>query len=1220
MIGAGVPSPGAIAPLDWRTLPLDTHVLIEASAGTGKTWNIGLIYLRLLLERDLRVEQILVTTFTDAAAQELRERVRRRIVEAEHWLQTRVGQLDDATASGMETPSDPASLSAHLFALCPDLARAKTALRRIQLARADLDRAPISTIHALCQRIARDYPLESHAAFASDRLLDEGELIRGCVEDFWRRRYLVGAIDATEGEVVADAGPQALLRDVGALASCAGGAIEADGAAILREQLAALANSETIARLRALADDKTLYAPRKHALPDRLRSVATLLETGGDLADSLLGAPGKCFDAAMIVDQQSPSVGNRLLDDPLICRLRQLRTTLGLRTLFARGAVLAAAAADCREQVPQRARQRNVLTYSMLIDDVYARLCGRHADATLADRLYAAFPAALIDEFQDTDQRQFTIFDRIYRGDAGEARGTLVMIGDPKQAIYGFRGGDIAAYLRASAQAALRFSLATNHRSSTALVGALNALYGDEGGGFGTSGIDYRTVAAGGKADATPYAIDGVPVAAPLRIHLFRGAATDAKGDPLTSLTKLDALALDDCVRRIVEQLNDTRQTIDGRRVGPGDIAVLLSTNQQVAALRKRLTECGVPCVGNGRGSVFDSDVARDLELILHALVEADDERVVRGALSTRLLGAHFAQLRAWEDDTEGFERELERFERWRERVRSRGVLALVGEILALRAMALLSTGEGERGVTDLRHLGELLAEQEASHQGLEGLVAWFVAMRRSDGDGDRDHDDARRLRIESDAQRVQLLTIHASKGLEYPIVYLPLIWRIADRGGARAPSVLRFHDAAGQPRVDLGSARFVEHRARHFEEDLQERQRLLYVALTRARHSVHVYWVDRDVVGDGHALAATAWRVAAVDLLLAGALQRARLPCTEAALGELAGRMAEIAVEGPASPAGGTFASPAASDLGRATQSPLPAVRAFQWLHSFSSLVRQAAPALEAGAADETPVDVVVDAMAPVEEHDDPRLLALYPLRGPRFGDAVHSLLEQASPGTVWPAQRMLVARELAARAIRARDQSVGDAVEPVARLLDRIRTTDLGDGLRLADLAPAARVSEFEFQFPVHQVAVARLRRLCAAHGHGDTVPPSLDVITLNGMLTGFADLIFEWQGRYHVLDYKTNWLGARLAHYRGASLDAAMAGHHYDLQALLYTVALHRYLRQRLPAYTPETQLGQTWYLFVRALGYGAGLGVWRRQWPAALIDALDNAFAGVAERAA
>ncbi|MDE2154951.1 MAG: UvrD-helicase domain-containing protein [Xanthomonadaceae bacterium] len=1191
----------ALPPLDWRRMPLDGRILIEASAGTGKTWNIGLIYLRLLLERDLRVEQILVTTFTDAAAQELRERLRRRLIEAERRLHPDAAP-DPSAADG--------SLESYLAALCPDADRARHALRKIQLARADLDRAPISTIHALCQRIQRDYPLESGAAFASDKLFDEQQLQRECVEDFWRRRYLTGSVDPREAALLLNDGPEGLLRDLGGLASNSDARIEAGGLAELERQIATLRTDESIAGLQRLADDATLYKRSNSALRSRLREIVPALRENDEA--QLVKSLSDVFEPEKLCAQEAADSAGTLAGHPLIVALQALRPLIALRTLFTRGAVLAEAAQTCREQMPQRARQRRVFTYGMLIDTVHQRLCGGHGGDMLAGRLFEAFPVALIDEFQDTDQHQFAIFDRIYR-----ERGTLVMIGDPKQAIYSFRGGDIAAYLRAAEQAGRRYSLGTNHRSSRALVEALNNWYGHTEGGFGHPQIRYQQVHPAAKADQKPYTVDGALVAQPLVIHPFRGDAAGKDGKPLQVLGELESLALEDCANRIAELLDDPRQQIGGERVTPGDIAVLLSTNRQIAALRTRLIARGVPCVGSGRGSVFAGEVARELELILHAVLHPDDDQAVRGALATRLLGATLDQFSAWQNRPAAFELELERFEAWRALVRTRGVLALIGDLLAARAAALLALPDGERVLTDLRHLGELLAAQESARQGLDGLHAWLQQMRREGGDGDADAADERQLRIESDARRVQLLTIHASKGLEFPIVFLPLAWRIGDRAGPRSPKLLRYHDDAGRRRMDLGSVDFIEHRGRHFREELEERLRLLYVALTRAVHAVHVYWVDRSLLShdDGHA-----WEWAAIDQLIVQAQRKLELAGDEASLAAMAGALGGMRLAAPCS-AFTRCRAPAETASPRATQTPLPCLRPFQWLHSFSGLTRYAAAAVvvdDGEGEDETGTAEPAIAMEKTgSTAEDSRLLALYPLRGPRFGDAVHRVLELAGPGPVWPGQRQLLQAQLAAQAIRASNLPPDQVLERVGRLIDRVRQADLGDGLRLIDIPAERRIVEFEFQFPVRQVPLARLRALCNAHGQADAVPASLDATTLNGMLTGFADLIVERDGRFHVLDYKTNWLGAHLHDYRGDPLDAAMAGHHYPLQALLYTVALHRYLRQRMDGYTAEHGLGDSWYLFVRALGLAPGLGVWRRRWPAALIEALDDAFAGARE---
>jgi exodeoxyribonuclease V beta subunit len=1194
--------------LEWQRMPLHGRILIEASAGTGKTWNIGVIYLRLLLESDLRVEQILVTTFTDAAAQELRERLRRRLIEAERWLL-------DTTSANAES-ADEKSLESYLASLCIDDDSRRRALRKIQLARADLDRAPISTIHALCQRIQRDYPLESGAAFASDKLFDEKQLLRECVEDFWRRRFLIDDVDPREASLLLKDGPEKLLWDLAVVANSPDARIESGGLHDLQKRIAALRTDENISQLQRLAGDKKLYGSRKTALSRRLERIAAVLDEESDIAleEALKKELDDKFDPDNVLEQEAADSLGILSAHPLVRQLQALRTSLTLRTTFTRGTVLAEAALACRDELPRRAQQRHVLTFSMLIDAVYHRLCAGPSGNILADRLFDAFPVALIDEFQDTDQRQFAIFDRIYRG-----RGTLVMIGDPKQAIYSFRGGDIAAYLRASAQADQRFSLATNYRSGRALVEAMNSLYGHTEGGFDHREIHYQPVTAAGNTDKKPYTVTGAPIARPLVIHDFRGGAVDSRGQPLSSVTALESLALDDCANRIVELLNDPQQQIDGKRVTPGDIAVLLSTNTQIVMLRARLIARGVPCVGSGRGNIFAGDVARDLALILYAVLHADDDTAVRGALATSLLGATLEQFNAWQVDAPAFERELERFETWRELVRGRGVLALIQALLVERGTALLALPEGERVVTDLRHLGELLAAEESALQGLDGLYAWLVEMRQEGSDGDAEAAEERQLRVESDARRVQLLTIHASKGLEFPVVFLPLIWRVGDRSGARAPGVLRYHDADGGRCIDLGSPDFIDHLGLHFREDLQERLRLLYVAMTRAIHVVHVYWVDR---GRWPSTDQLAWQVAAIDPLIAQAQRQLGLDQGAATLQLFADSLSGIALLPPFNGTPRRYQKPVESKAARATQAPLPHMRAFQWLHSFSGLTRYAAAAVsidDSGAADEAGADTVnAEEPLPVEMADDARLLSLYPLRGPRFGDAVHQVLELARHGSVWPEQRSLLNTQLTAQAIKVDSLSSDEALERVGRMVDRVRQSDLGDGMRLGDIAADQRIIEFEFQFSVQRVAVAQLRQLCIAHGQPDVIPASLDTTTLNGMLTGFADLIVQWDGRFHVLDYKTNWLGARLHDYTGASLEAAMAEHHYPLQALLYTIALHRYLQQRMDGYTAEQHLGDSLYLFVRAIGLDPsekpGLGLWRHRWPSALINALDDAFAG------
>mgnify|MGYP003768072895 CR=1 FL=1 len=1195
-------------PLDWRDLPLADRALLEASAGTGKTYNIGLIFLRLLLEGGLDVRQILVTTFTDAAAQELRERLRSRLVEAERWLRER--SRDAPCSEPM-----PGSLEDWLAARCSDAADARTLLRRVQLAQMDFDGAPIATIHAFCQRVLRDFPFASRGDFRGAELVDEGDLLRECFEDFWRCRYLAATPSPLELEAVVEKGPDALFRDLKPLFAQAELKLIEPDLQPLYDALDGLSVVESQETMRAWIDEARHFRRDNAALRSRLRELAEAATTGhaADRVTALAALAGSIGDdnlgKQLTADGMAAIAGHGLFAD-LCTAARLARNAAGA----VRGRVLAEAYRFCRDEMPRRAARRGLSTYGMLIARVHAGLAGAHGTA-LADALFAAYPAALIDEFQDTDPRQYDIFDRIYRD-----RGLLVMIGDPKQAIYGFRGGDVAAYLRAREGTPVRRSIARNFRSSAAYVAALNALYALAGDGFAHAAIRYVPVAASDRLTDTPYRHGG-QAASPLVLHVVAPLIRE-NGKPDVGSTSNEPRLLALCADRIAGLLNDPHARLGERRVRPGDIAVLLPTNRAIRALREQLVARGVPCIGNGRGNVFATEVARELQLVLHAALQPGDEAAVRAALATQLLGVDLEGLVRLGTDAAAWERELERFADWREIWRRRGILAVIEALMAAAAPRLIACAEGERWLTDLRHLGELLAAEAAALYGPAELYAWYARTRAMAADEETPSEE-RQLRLESEAARVQLVTLHASKGLEYPIVFLPLAWRTTSRSGPFRPRSAPCHDAQGRRVMDLGSADFEANLTRHFREDLEERLRQCYVALTRATHACHLFWLDLD---GAERREIEDWATPALGHLL----DRARQTLAERGLGgdyETLGAAVpglEVHRETPGAPV--VFALEAMPVPPRVACGPLPAPRRSYWLHSFSGLVRGARQASEPehAASDEaTPTAALLAALADdgtTVAAIEPVLAELDALRGPRFGDAVHGVFEHAAPGVVWPVQRGLLEAQLALQAIQPPDDQRERLLAAIGRMVERVRTADLGGGLRLGALAAPRRVAEFEFQFAVERGSLAALRRICAAHGGAGVVPETLGDAALNGLMKGYIDLVFEWDGRYHVLDYKTNRLGARLADYRATALDAAMDAHHYRLQALLYSVALHRYLRQRVPDYRAERHLGASWYLFVRAAGVDGDAGIWRGTWPVALIEALDAGFAGGWEQAA
>lgn len=1167
--------------LDWRQLPLEGVSLIEASAGTGKTWNIALLYLRLVLERRLEAQQVLVTTFTDAAAEELRARIRQRLLDAE---------------AALVAPQLPASeLQPFLEALC--LRDGHTALlTRLRMALLDVDQAPISTIHGFCRRVLGDFPFDTGVPFTLGEIIDEQALIRECVEDFWRRRFLADAIDPWDSAFVLSEGVDGFAKLVRELLAVEADAIEIDSTAGLRSWWEEFRRQDHAALAAMLGIDAAFAKAENNVLRRNLQALLAATHTGdvGSVAWSQLGeklAPDKLATAGIKAFRPHLSTWPGVLE------------LAAVRQLFARAdqRVRNEAALDCarfvREQMRSRLQLRGQTTFRQLIDEVHDRLAGP-AGAQLARRLQRTWPVALIDEFQDTDARQWAIFDRIWRG-SGSAGCGLILIGDPKQSIYGFRGGDVHCYLavRDSLPPDCLRSIKRNFRSHPDLLAALNGLYARAGArGLGDSGIEYVEVEPGERERWQAPAL-----AQPLQLRLL---------SPQKNKPAMDEASLQACADDIAALLNDAQAAVQ-----PGDIAVLVDTNRRIVALRGMLIDRQVPVVGAGRASVLDGEWAQELQLLLRALLDTTDEYALRGALATRLLGATAGDLTRLADDLAGWERQLAWFADLSQRWRRLGPLAVVETVIAAQASRLLATSDGERALTDLRHLGELLQDAAAGCYGPEELYAWLVRERSAASDGG-EADRERQLRVESDSARVQLLTVHASKGLQFPIVYVPMAWRDRKPLGS---GTARYHDQARRLRLDLGSPQFPQHQAIAQREDLQERLRNLYVALTRAERRCVVY-AFADLAPDAGAGKDSR---GALKVLLGAALAHSGSG-QGSPLEALVQAVPSLAVSA-ACAGSNRYARPQAQSVQRRARAPAPSPRPHRGNHSFTSLTRRLETAVGAAnraAEDETEIERTPypDAVDPAPAH--PRLTGLAALKGAQLGDAVHGLLEAEllpdAPATGvegrFATQAARIGEALDRQAVGLDARNADQQLAELAGMLDRSLDSELAPGLALGRLAPTARRPEFEFAFGLDAARWWQLHALLDRHGLGDWWPQAQGAERLRGMMNGFMDLVFEWGGRFHVLDYKTNWLGERLADYAAESLEQAMREHRYGLQALIYSVALHRYLEQRVAGYDPDRHLGDSWYLFVRAVGLAPGAGIWRRRFPQTLIDGLDALFNG------
>lgn len=1172
----------AITHADWRSLPLSGRSLVEASAGTGKTWTITVLYLRLLLERGVGARAIVVTTFTEAAAQELKERLRARL----EWA---AAEALDWREGGHARPR-PADEAAELRWLRDMLAAEAPGgdgrpsgllLHRLRLARAELDLAPIGTIHALCRRVLGDHPLEADTAPIPATIVDGDALRDEVVDDLWRRW--------TQGDEAPPPGAGLWLADGRAALSRALKGLSLPQLALRDppspDAMLARMDRRWVGPLRELAARQGFFRRADSRLIKELRALADFLESGdvesplGPIDNLLDGAPENQFKAGRHAEA---------LAEPALRWAIDAATVLADKDRNLRHHALAIAHGELSAMRGTMLAARDAMTF----DDLIERVCGAVTvpDGALAARLAEDWKAALVDECQDTDPRQAAIFDAWFAAPGGPDGRALVLIGDPKQAIYRFRGGDLHAYLAAACAAAHHLRLSRNHRSSTAYVGALNAFYAAAGDGLLQPDIRYLPVDAAGRADRKPYRIDGVGCARPLVLHdrdpeLPLPGAQDER-------VRLALVAAADLVADLV---CSGRHRIGDAPLQAGGIAVLLPANRHVDALRRLLRRRGVPCVGLARDSVWGSEWAWTLQVVLHAVLHPEDGAAVRAALATRLFELDWIALRDLAADEDRWRAAVERFHALQATWRSAGVLAVVRRLVEDAAPRLLAQADGERGLTDLRHLGELLAAESAQRHGMAALWAWLAAQRRAGGDTDEDAAEAQRLRVESDAARVQLMTLHASKGLEFDVVVLPLMWL-----PGRDDGIPRVHDpASGHTVAVLGGPEYAAAREAHGVDDQRERARLLYVALTRARHACHVFALPRQRVHANTRKPAPDPLRSPLDRLL-DTIEQGAGGCPEGVEWR-AGWPGPAAAVPPASPPAALLREPL----------PLPAERAPRGLFSFTQLVRGGARLADADAAadDEARADETRDE-PPAAPHPD--LAALAMVAGAGFGNALHEALERRDLTRPLAAQRELVQRCLAGWDVRS-PLPLEVLAARVAARLDAVLAADLGEDLRIGALGADAQRAEMGFDFALEGATLARMRAACAAHGDPGLVPEALGARTLRGLMTGKIDLVLRHAGRYHVLDWKSNRLGDVLEDYAPDRLPAAMDAHHYRLQALLYQLALHRHLRAHLEGYDPERHLGAPLYLFVRAVGLAPGAGVWRGVVPVPLLHAVDAALA-------
>lgn len=1162
--------------LDDITAPATGHThLIEANAGTGKTYAIANLFLRFVLE-GLRVRELLVVTFTRAATDELRGRIRKRLTEARTLLET--GKTEENTDAYF----------ASLPQRHPEGEARKQAMRHLELAILEISEAPIHTIHGFCQQALTDWAFGSGQAFDLEQA-DDSELTTRALRDWWRRqtytldlperdllqcvlpnfdrlrKHLAHLLSAKQPELAPSPDPRATETILQAL-----------------EQLADAWRQEH-QEIRALLLDKDTPLNRHSHRIATLKKHLDLLDTCllGDAIrlpseDTLNRLSRRNFKFKGKPD----AVTLERFDLPALHHTANLLDVLRSQRPRYLSSLLADAADFVRQQVTQAKQRLGKISFDDMIERLHHALHEGESAGQLAKDLARQYPVILVDEFQDTDALQYAIFRRIHQ--AAEDH-TLILIGDPKQAIYAFRGGDIFTYMQASREADRHWSLTTNWRSTPEMIDAINNLFSGNNP-FAYKDIPYSDSHTPPDCKARSLIVDGKMYPA-LRVEDLPPNNNGKSYNKKDGTTRV----CESVAGHIAWLLQPGRASLDGRPLQPGDIAILAITNEQGAAVREALHERGVRAVSAGRNSIWETPEAESLRLLLEAALLPRERGLLRQALACDLLALRYEELDALFSDLErwGAWADLltETGRRWQEHGFMSGFQHLLhglGEVLA-EAAWLDRQSDPERSLTNLLHLAELLQTASREHPGGERLLAWMKAQQKS-----TQEDEERQLRLESDANLVKILTIHKSKGLQFPVVFLPWLW--SGKEPTKATGSVQWHEPEDEgfrhlyaPTGDPQGAILADH------ERLAEAVRLAYVALTRAESHCHLYLGS---AGENAGRSALAWLIS--DQSHDFAQEPFDLGVENVSPERLRGRK-NIEIIDPQTWPDDLRLPVNPIDKGTLERSELSRSIRQNWrIGSFSAMtagIHQATRAPAASGAE--------------------RFALRYPA-GAQVGSFLHTLLERLDPAQPLRPQIEDMARWIfAAHGIP--DDPVARDLDGLANWMEAVLHTPLdGDKLTLANLSPSGVLRELEFDLGAGLIEASRIDELLA----GDGNRPPLDFRAFQGMLNGIIDLVFEYQGRYYIADYKSNLLGRHLEDYRPERLRAEIDARRYDLQYLLYLLALHRHLKSRLRDYDYDTHMGGAWYLFLRAMTPETGprYGVFFERPPRNLIERLDHDVIG------
>ncbi|MGR5168182.1 exodeoxyribonuclease V subunit beta [Vibrio astriarenae] len=1176
-----------VTPLQAMTFPLHGARLIEASAGTGKTFTIAGLYLRLILghgddqtrhKKPLTVDQILVVTFTEAATAELRDRIRARIHDAR--LAFSRGVSDDPVIEPLlDEVSDHASAVALLLQ-----------------AERQMDEAAVYTIHGFCQRMLTQNAFESGSRFNNEFVTDEGMLKAQVVADYWRTQFYGLPLPLAQQVRLLWSDPSALLADIGRYLSGAPLKLTVEPMTGSLDDL----HQKNIEQIQSLkqtwqAGQQDYQALIEGSGVNKRSYTKKSLPTWLAVIDAWAGNPTTDYSypeqlekfSQQVLDEKSPK-GNPPQHATFAAIDEFLSAPVSLKA-----PILAHAIGVCRDKLQQAKHRKQWLSFDDLLTQLSASM-DVDEEGRLGARIRELYPIAMIDEFQDTDPLQYSIFGRIYL-DNPECG--LFMIGDPKQAIYGFRGADIFTYIKARNQVTAHYTLGTNWRSSAEMVQSVNQIFELPDSPFiYDDDIPFLPVKYSPNADKRHWTLEGEKQPALIYWQQETEEKTVSKGEYLDVMASATASE----VQKILTASDyGQAELISGDKhhaIQAGDVAVLVRTGAEGQRIQQALAEQGIASVYlSNRDSVFSSAVAMDILRLLTAVLVPDDERKVKAALSSRLFDLPIAYLEQLNEDENEWEAVLIEFKEYQQQWFTRGVLPMLRAVLANRHLAeRWLHSDSERQLTDFMHLSELLQNAGAELDSHQALVRWLSQAISDAQQGVNGGDDAIQ-RLESERNLVQIVTIHKSKGLEYDLVFLPFVF------AAREASEAKYYDAEQDSTV-LDILAQDETLALADKERLAEDLRLIYVALTRA---VYACYIGAAPLRNGRSTKEpTGVHKSAMGYLLQNGQQ--------GGIQDLANAIAQqtqlnFVFESSPPECGTDKYLPPATLQEPVSAQTLTAQIDRQWrMTSYSGLVKQGSHGHKEVLMDIGTFDV--DSADETQQDDEEQLLSIFNFpRGAQPGTFLHALFEEVEytlPATEQSNTEIIV--EL------MKQSSIDEQWLPVLQtMVDTVLATPLdGETLSLCDTLSSQRLVEMEFMLPIKLLSAPQLNRVIKQHDSLSARAGELGFQAVQGMLKGFIDLVFEHQGKYYVLDWKSNHLGDHIEDYHRAALENSMADHRYDLQYQIYSLALHRFLSSRISNYDYESHFGGVFYVFLRGVDGQSDNGIFSARPSLEMLNDLND----------